>query len=43
MQKKDKEDLRAYRTGRLKVLELLAVVAVAGFILTWIVKHFFMS
>lgn len=40
-EKKPKEDLRPYRPGPLTVLQLLALVAILGLVLTWVVKHFF--
>lgn len=39
----DKEDLRAYRSGPLTVLQLMALIAVLGLLLTWVIKHFFLS
>ena len=40
-EKKKKEDLRAYRTGPLTVLELMAVLAVLGVLLAWVLHRFF--
>lgn len=37
----DKDDLRAYRSGPLTVLELMAVIAILGLLLTWVTKHYF--
>lgn len=41
--KNKKDDLRSYRTGPLTVLELMAVIAIIGGLLTWVISRFFTS
>lgn len=44
MQKdKEKDDLHAYRVGRLTILELMTFLAVLGILLAWVCQHFFTS
>ncbi|RDI37510.1 hypothetical protein [Aquicella lusitana] len=39
----DKNETQGRRSGRLTVLELMAVISVLGILLTWVVHHFLTS
>lgn len=41
--KDKKNDLAAYRIGRLTILELMTFLAALGLLLAWVCKHFFAS
>lgn len=45
MQTKDKDGKiqHTYRTGKLTLLELMAVLAVLGILLSWVLQQFFLS
>lgn len=40
--KKDKDDLHSYRPGALTVIQLMTVLAVLGFLVTCLLRYFFM-
>ncbi len=40
MQQNNKNDLRAYRIKSFTLLQLMALLATAGVLLTWILQHF---
>lgn len=37
--KKNENDLREYRTGKLTVLQLMSLLAILGIVLTWVLQH----
>jgi hypothetical protein len=41
MTEKRKEDLRAYRPGRLTILQLMFVLAMLGLVSTYVLHRFF--
>ena len=40
-EKNDKNDMRAYRTGSFTVLQWMAILALTGVVVTWLLQHFF--
>jgi prepilin-type N-terminal cleavage/methylation domain-containing protein len=38
---KDKKDADVYRAGKLTILELMAVLAILGILVTWVLHSFF--
>lgn len=35
-----KKEINKYRFGRLTLLELMAILAVLGIVVTWVLRHF---